>query len=374
MARKGENIYKRKDGRWEGRYQKRIPGQKPVYGYIYAKTYREARVKLRAAATQWESQQAQIIEPEPLLLSTVALEWEHYIAPQVKQSTIVRYHTILAKHLIPAMGNTSVLDMTHRKIEEFSRELLNTLAPRTVSDILSVLRSILRYAQRGGAEVPCDGSSVRIRRPPVEIRVLTPNEQTKLCSYLFHDLSLRNAGILLSLYTGLRVGEVCALKWEDFALEDHLLYVRRTMQRLKNLSSDGPKTMVVETPPKSVSSARTIPLPEELVCMLLSLPGPHEGYFLTGSMTQFVEPRMMQYHFERVVAACGIEYANYHALRHTFATRCVELGFDAKSLSELLGHATVGMTLDRYVHPTMEHKRAHMQRLSNQIAVQFAEQ
>lgn len=202
--------------------------------------------------------------------------------------------------------------------------------------------------------------------------MLTPSEQTALCRYLTADLTHRNAGILLSLYAGLRVGEVCALRWEDFVLEDRLLYVRRTMQRLQNLSPDGPRTMIVETPPKSATSVRTIPMPEELVRILLSLPGRHEGYFLTGSLTQCVEPRVMQYHFSRVIAACGIDKANYHALRHTFATRCVELGFDVKSLSELLGHSTVTMTMDRYVHPTMEHKRTHMQRLSAQMAAAFA--
>lgn len=150
MARKGENIYKRKDGRWEGRYLKHIPGQKTRYGYVYAKTYREARTKLREAAIQWEAQKPQIPEPEPLLLETVALEWEQHLAPQVKESTRVKYHGIIHKHLLPALGKESVLQMTHRKIEAFSRDLLGSLAPRTVSDVLSVLRSILRYARQGG--------------------------------------------------------------------------------------------------------------------------------------------------------------------------------------------------------------------------------
>lgn len=363
MSRKGENIYKRKDGRWEGRYLKHIPGQKPRYGYVYAKTYRETRAKLLEAAAQWKAQPPASADADPIL-SAVAIEWQANIAPQVKQSTLVKYHTVLEHHILPALADVPLSEMTHQKIEAFSRQLLQVLAPRTVSDILSVLRSILRFAIRGGAQVPCDGSTVRIRRHPSEIRVLTIGEQTTLCHHLFDDLTLRNAGILLSLYTGLRIGEICALKWEDIALDDRLLHVRRTMQRLQNLSPDGPRTLVVETTPKSATSARTIPLPEELVRVLLSLPGPHEGYFLTGNPTRFTEPRSMQYHFGRVVSQCGIARANYHALRHTFATRCVELGFDVKSLSELLGHSTVTMTMDRYVHPTMEHKRSRMQRLS----------
>ena len=363
MSRKGENIYKRKDGRWEGRYLKHIPGQKPRYGYVYAKTYRETRAKLLEAAAQWKAQPPASADADQTL-SAVAIQWKASIAPQVKQSTLVKYHTVLEHHILPALGSVSLREMTHQKIEAFSRQLLQTLAPRTVSDILSVLRSILRFAIRSGMQVPSDGSTVRIRRSISEIRVLTLGEQTALCRHLFDDLTLHNAGILLSLYTGLRIGEICALQWEDIALDDRLLYVRRTMQRLQNLSPDGPRTLVVETTPKSATSARTIPLPEELVRVLLSLPGPHEGYFLTGSRTRFTEPRSMQYHFGRVVAQCGIAPANYHALRHTFATRCVELGFDVKSLSELLGHSTVTMTMDRYVHPTMEHKRSRMQRLS----------
>lgn len=370
MPRKGENIYKRKDGRWEGRYLKHIPGQKPRYGYVYAKTYRETKAKLLQAAAQW---QAQPPAPQnaPERLRDVALAWQAHIAPQVKQSTLVKYKTILDRHLLPALGDVSLADMTHQRIETLSQQLLCTLAPRTVSDILSVLRSILRFALRGGAQVPCDGSSVRIRRPVSDIRVLTPCEQALLCRQLFDDLTLRNAGILLSLYTGLRVGEICALRWEDISLDDRLLHVRRTMQRIQNLSPDGPRTLVIETTPKSVTSARTIPLPEELVRVLLSLPGPHAGYFLTGHPGRFVEPRAMQYHFGRVVEACGIERANYHCLRHTFATRCVELGFDVKSLSELLGHSTVTMTMDRYVHPTIEHKRAGMQRLTGSMTANW---
>ena len=362
MPRKGENIYKRKDGRWEGRYLKRIPGQKTRYGYVYAKTYREVKAKLREAATQWE--QLPEVALDAPCLSHVAREWFEHLAPQVKQSTLVKYHTILHRHLLPALGDVALTDMTFQRIEAFSQQLLQTLAPRTVSDILSVLRSILRYAMRFGHQVPCDGSAVRIRRTASQIRILTPGEQAILCRHIFEDLTLRNAGILLSLCTGLRIGEICALRWEDISFDDRLLHVRHTMQRLQNLSPVGARTQIVETAPKSATSARTIPLTEDLVRVLLSLPGCHSGYFLTGHAKYFIEPRTMQYHFGRMMVSSGLSPANYHALRHTFATRCVELGFDVKSLSEILGHSTVTMTMDRYVHPTLEHKRAGMQQLT----------
>lgn len=381
MARKGENIYKRKDGRWEGRYLKRTPDGKTRYGYVYAPTYRDVKARLQKAAVLWETNPPRD-KDDVMSLAAMSRRWEETLSGQVKESTFVKYHLIITNHLLPALGEVCVEDMTHELIEGFSIQLLRgerkngrPLSPRTVSDILCVLRSILRFARRNGAIIPCDGSSVRIRRPAVEIRVLSRSEQETLCRYLYSHLaekrlqkSLRNAGILLSLFAGLRVGEICALRWEDISLKDRLIHVRHTMQRIQNLEPEGPRSHVVITAPKSITSARTIPLPEDLAKMIENLPGEHRGFFLTGREDVYAEPRVMQYHFHRTLERCGVADANYHALRHTFATRCVELGFDVKCLSELLGHSTVSMTMDRYVHPSLDHKREHMQRLSELLS------
>lgn len=370
MSRKGENIYKRKDGRWEGRYLKRTPDGQTRYGYVYAATYRDAKARLQKAAALWEANPPKE-QKDGMSLAAMAERWEKIIAQQVKESTFVKYHVIIKNHLIPAMGDVCVEEMTHELIEDFALRLLRgegrngrPLAPRTTSDVLCVLRSILRFARRCGAVIPCDGSSVRIRRQAVEIRVLTRQEQDNLCQYLYDNITLRNAGILLSLFAGLRIGEICALRWEDISLEERLLYIRHTMYRIQNLEPEGPRTRVVISTPKSITSARMIPLPEDLARLLAELPGSHRGFFLTGDEEVFTEPRNMQYHFRVTLKRSGVNPANYHALRHTFATRCVELGFDVKCLSELLGHSTVSMTMDRYVHPSLEHKREHMQRLS----------
>jgi len=375
MSRKGENIYKRKDGRWEGRYLKRTPDGKSRYGYVYAASYREVKSRLQKAAALWETNPPRA-KNDDLALSAVSERWEKSIAKQVKESTFVKYHSIIVGHLLPALGSVNVEDMTHELIESFAITLLRgegkngrPLAPRTVSDILCVLRSILRFARRNGAIIPCDGSSVRIRRPKVEIRVLSRWEQDELCRYLYDNITPRNVGLLLSLFAGLRVGEVSALRWEDISLEEKTIQVRHTMQRIQSLEPEGPRTHVVITTPKTSTSARVIPIPDDLAKIIASLPGDHRGFFLTGREDSYAEPRNMQCHFRSVLRKSGIDYANYHALRHTFATRCVELGFDVKSLSELLGHSTVTMTMDRYVHPSMEHKRENMQRLSELMSL-----
>ena len=178
-----------------------------------------------------------------------------------------------------------------------------------------------------------------------------------------------NIGILVCLFTGIRVGELCALKWEDISFSEKTLYIHRTMQRIQiehtQPNQEGARTKVIVTNPKSQCSVRTIPLPDKLVRILKSVPNTSSGYFLTSSETKWIEPRTMQNHFKRLLKCCEVKDANYHTLRHTFATRCVELGFDVKSLSEILGHASVNITMNRYVHPSMQLKRENMQRLSS---------
>lgn len=367
MSRKGENIYKRKDGRWEGRYLKHNPDG-PRYGYVYGRSYREVKNRLREASARWAAQpRTNTVSP---LLREVAMQWLASRVHQVKDSTLVKYHGIVTNHLLPALGEVPMCDLTHSRIEAFSAALQTAhadnsaaLSACTAADVVTVLRSILRFAVRNGVYVPCDGSTVRIARPRTETHVLSYAEENTLCAYILNNRTPETIGILLSLYTGLRVGEICGLRWEDIDLDEGVLHVRRTVQRLRNLESEGPRTYIAVTAPKSSSSRRTIPLPEDVTAILTAMPVNRVGWFLTDSDTRIMEPRRMQHQFRRIQQELGLAPTNFHTLRHTFATRCVELEFDAKALSEVLGHSTVTMTMDRYVHPTMARKRSYMERL-----------
>jgi integrase len=200
---------------------------------------------------------------------------------------------------------------------------------------------------------------------PSKMRVLSDDEQAILEKFLCTDMDESKLGIFVCLYTGIRIGEVCSMLWSDFSLEKGVLNVSRTMQRIQNLETESSeKTKVVTTDPKSDFSVRTIPLPD---CLLEKLkqfnPALQGTYLLTGEAGRFIEPRTYQYRFKSYLLKCGITDANFHALRHTFSTRCVALGFDLKSLSEILGHANVNITLNRYVHPTLEMKRSNMNKL-----------
>lgn len=201
------------------------------------------------------------------------------------------------------------------------------------------------------------------------MRVLSRNEQEELYHYLYTELTPGNIGILISLFTGLRVGEVCALRWEDISFPEQAIYVHQTMQRVQVKNDPNQKTKIIITAPKSACSIRTIPIPDLLVPVLELYKTTAIGYVLTNSHQRIMEPRTLQNYFKKALRNSSIKDANFHSLRHTFATRCIELGFDVKTLSEILGHAGVNITMNRYVHPSMELKKENMQRLSLLYAV-----
>lgn len=380
MSRRGENIYKRKDGRWEGRYIKKRINGKVKYGYVYAKTYKEVKEKLNTISdmpVKKEDVVEQIANPHAVTeFGTAATAWIETLKPQLKESSIVKYTNILTTYLFPVYEKKAVESITRENVVDYSNELLQSggrkgdgLSPKTVISIISVLKSVFEYASQYGNCTVADINRISIKQPQKPMRILTRTEQQKLSKHLCEDLTLTNLGILICLYTGIRVGEICALKWEDISFDEQYLYVHKTMQRLQNKGGDKRKTAILISEPKSECSIRKIPLPDEIFQLIVTAKRPGNTYFLTGLVHTYVEPRTLQNRFKSVIKACNIKDANFHALRHTFATRCIELGFDAKSLSEILGHASVNITLNRYVHPSMELKLKNMNMLSDLFAV-----
>lgn len=184
-----------------------------------------------------------------------------------------------------------------------------------------------------------------------------------------NQLDSLNLGILICLYTGIRVGELCALTWEKISFSDKTICICQTMQRIQKRTSENKKTHIIIAAPKSSSANRVIPIPNTLLKILSQYPMEKTGYFLSGSLSEVVEPRRIQYRFHKILKKCGIDRKNFHVLRHTFATRCVEANIDIKTLSEILGHSSVSITMNRYVHPSLSLKRNSMEKLADFIAV-----
>lgn len=364
--RKGENIFKRKDGRWEARYIKghEISG-KVRYGFCYGRTYREAKDKVGKCKAAVLNGTMKDHAPVRNRFGYFCEEWLRNGKNRWKESTYIKYETMLQCHIRPKLGGCYPSGITSETITAFSEELRQEgLSPKTIRDILVVLRSILKYTAR---YFPGDFPSVDIvypQNPRKEMRVLTLEEQKRLVSCLLKDMDPCRFGILLAVFTGMRIGELCALRWENINLKDKTIRINATMQRLKNQDPDNPaKTKITITLPKSEMSVRTIPMTDEIAGLCRKMwCQDGKAFILTGN-PQYMEPRTLQNRLKKITRECGLENVHFHTLRHTFATRCVEVGFEIKSLSEILGHANTAITLERYVHSSLEMKRSNMNKL-----------
>ena len=368
MPKKGENIYKRQDGRWEARYVKgyEVSG-KIKYGFCYGKTYKEAKEKSEQMKAAVRGATALPTATGRHRLSFYCDEWLRLQRVKVKESTYVRYETILEKHIKPKLGSCFPLSLCDSLVDNFTQELLQVekLSPKTVKDILVVLRSVLKYTAK---QFPGVFPMLQFSYPKdikSTTRVLTQEEQERFIAYLLNEIDYCKFGILLALLTGIRIGELCALKWDDISTAEKTITIKATMQRLKNLEDDpAAKTKVTVGNPKSDSSARVIPYTEYAAELVGQMDPYNPAAFVLTGTEHYMEPRTLQYRLAKYTKECGLDDVHFHTLRHTFATRCIEVGFEIKSLSEILGHANTTITLDRYVHASIDLKRDNMKKLA----------
>ncbi len=300
--------------------------------------------------------------------------WIERKSPLVKESTFAAYSNIIVNHLLPRFGEVDLETISEEQMQEYVFSLVKHgrldgtggLNPHSAKDVLIVLKTTLRDAMRAKM-IPrmIYDVKVPIQREAQKVPVIEKSVQERLIQAVYLDLSSRSAGILLCLYTGLRIGELCALQWKDIDLENRLLRVRQTVQRVYRKSLDGVgESRVVVSSPKSRTSVREIPLAAILVPVLDKLRSADAEAFFVGGKRNCCEVRTYREFFERFLKRNGIKHIRFHALRHTFATRCIEAGGDCKTVSELLGHSTVNLTLNLYVHPQMEQKRICIDKLT----------
>lgn len=370
MSNTGENIYERRDGRWEGRY---ICGRKPdgraQYVSVYGRSCSDVRNKIR------ERLRACTLEPAPHSIGTSALTvnqlFESFLShADVKQSTYARYKTVIDLHILPKLGKRRVAGLTAKELSGYLAEKrkcgnLRTggpLSEKSVRDLAVLLKSALRFAQK---EFHIYTDALNMPLPSYKqkrVRVFS-DQEVQLMARKIQDVSnQKNTGILLALCAGMRIGEICALKVSDIDFLAGTIDISRAVQRVQA----GKKTELLVQTPKSDASERVIPLPSDLLSHLkTAVRGlPENAYVLTGTSNKPMEPRTLRYYFSGFLKRCNIRYRNFHVLRHTFATRCIETGMDIKSLSELLGHADVRTTLKLYVHPSLESKRRAIQKIA----------
>ena len=361
MARRGENIYKRKDGRWEGRYKCGYNEvAKAKYCSVYGHSYAEVRSKLAPL-------KASITTPFAACRLTVKElfdEWLSAVKLRVKPSTYANYLMKVEKHILPEFGGLRYDFLTVQMLNSYIQKKLNArLSAKYVSDIIIVFKTMTKYISKVHefSNILADVELPKAHRK--EKPILTNVQQLKLSQYLMKNPSPTALCILLSLYTGLRVGEACGMMWRDIDFEKSIITVKRTVQRIH---IDSHKTQIIADSPKSRSSRRSIPIPK-FILKLLRISRSTDNHYILSDSEIIIEPRTLQRRFKSILNKANLPSVTYHSLRHAFATNCLQAGFDVKTLSEILGHASVETTLNRYVHTSMERKIACMAMLESKV-------
>lgn len=362
MARHGENIYKRKDGRYEGRYViGKTVGGKTNFGYIYGHQYAEVKKALLLKKAEWAKKSSSVTGNALDTMEEWLSHWmENELLGSVKASSYQTYVNIVKKHLLPMLGEMKIVSITPGIVHNFVTTLEDSgLAYNTIKGVYRLLAAAMRVAFEEGLiqKNPC--RRIRIQRAEQEEqRILTQKEQELLKK---SSTNMNDLPMLLSLYTGMRLGEVCALKWDDIDWENQTIIIKRTVQRIAQVKNNiaGGKTMLMIGTPKSLRSVRIIPVPNFVLARLHELMKKKANdLYIFGFSNQPAEPRTVQRHFKALAKKLGIKNVHFHTLRHSFSTRLVELGVDIKTISTLLGHSSTQTTLDFYAHSLPQQQRA----------------
>lgn len=358
MARRGENIYKRKDGRWEGRYIKgRKSCGKIYYGYIYGHKYTEVKDKLIFIKYEKQIIGKSNVMPYDGQFSDWAFYWlETFVYPKVKNSTYASYKNKLIVHVLSKLGKIKLQNLKKSDFEELLSEMGADLKASSIRAVFSVVKNCLNKAVAMNLlfDNPCTGIELpKVKRKTVQ--ALSVKDQVKLVKEVEEEQKFFS--IILALQTGLRIGEICGLKWDDIDFENNILHVNRTIQRIQYGEKGSRKTKIIEIKPKSSNSQRKIPISKGLRKNLLDIKKTSKSDYIISNKNKPLEPRTIAYRFQIVRKKIGLESFSFHSLRHSFATRCLEAGGNIAAISSLLGHSSTKMTLDCYTNSFFSEER-----------------
>lgn len=301
-------------------------------------------------------------------ISQIAGLWKEEKRQFVKKSTFAAYSLIVETHLQPAFGNLTAV--TEKDVQDFVLQKLNGgLSQKTIKDMLIVLRMILKF---GAKKNYCVYAPIDVIFPTdrerQELEVLSITNQKKIMRFVEDNFTFRNLGIFICLSTGIRIGEICALTWDDIDTENGVIHIRKTIQRIYVKENGIKKTELLIDTPKTATSMRDIPMIKDLYEILKPLKKVvNNDYFVLTNEATPTEPRTYRNYYKKLLDKLGIPPIKFHGLRHSFATRCIESKCDYKTVSVILGHSNISTTLNLYVHPNYEQKKKCIDKMFRKI-------
>ncbi len=295
-------------------------------------------------------------------------EWLSSKKKDIKEQSYIKYKNIVESYIVPIIGDYNLKILNENQITNFfNNDKIINLSLSTKRTIIYIIKNSIEFGVENKIIKPLNNLDIKIKKPKSKIIYLTKSEQERLEQYLKRQNDIKSIGILICLYTGIRLGEICGLKWEDIDFYNKSLSINRTVQRIKNNDINATtKTKKIISSPKSDASKRVIPLPSFLIELLRKYRSCPDYFVLTND-TFFKDTRVYEKYFENILRKNDLRLLNFHTLRHTFATRCIESGMDIKTLSEILGHSSYHITLEIYVHSTIDQKRSCIDNLVNYV-------
>ncbi len=290
--------------------------------------------------------------------------WKADKKQYVKKSSFSAYALLLENHLLPVFGDK--LEIEEADVQAFVfRKLEQGLSQKSVKDILIVLKMALKF---GAKNKWISYEPFEIQYPTVResqhIEVLSRTHQKKVMNYIQEHFTFRNLGVYICLSSGMRIGEICALTWEDVDTDNSIIHVRKTIQRIYVIEDRRRRTELLLDTPKTKNSIREIPMSRDLLRMLKPFKKiVNPTFFVLTNDSKPTEPRTYRSYYKNLMKYLEIPEIKFHGLRHSFATRCIESKCDYKTVSVLLGHSNISTTLNLYVHPNMEQKKKAIEQM-----------
>lgn len=291
-------------------------------------------------------------------INQITEEWKEEKKKYVKKSTYAAYQLLIQNHIKPYFGD--LYEVNEEKVQQFVFDKLDAgLSEKTIRDIIIVLKMILKYGIKNGyLEYIQIDAKFPSKQEKKDLDVLSKADQKKFMEHLRNNFTFKNLGIFICLSTGMRIGEICGLRWCDVDTVEGVIKVRHTLQRIYIIEGETRHTELLLDTPKTANSVRDIPMSSELLKMLKSLNKVvNENYYVISNDIKPIEPRTYRNYYKKLCKQLDIPELKFHGLRHSFATRCIESKADYKTVSVLLGHSNISTTLNLYVHPNKEQKK-----------------